>query len=377
MLRTAGFVSLGLIAIGYSISVFADDWANPPPPPEPAPAVEPAPPPAPPPPPPEPEPVAEDPYDPRFYVAPMIGYGMYDTDANLDDGFGLQFSVGKALNRYFNLELFGYKFNADAPVGDGDIKGIGLTGLYYPKRYSVPFFLSLGASSVEYASGEGEALDVGAGYIHRLTDHGTSVRAEYRYRYNKLDDLDFGDHLVFVGLEIPIGAKVSTARDKPSDWNNPTLPCPDQDGDGVCDPDDKCPNTPRGVKVFPDGCPLSKEPVVLHGVNFEFDKATLLPESHAVLDKSIEAIKSMPGVNIEVGGHTDSIGSEGYNQNLSQRRVETVVDYLANGGVDRGRLTAKGYGESMPVAPNNNPDGSDNPEGRAQNRRVELKVIGE
>src|SRR5688572_863155 len=215
MFRATGFVSLCLIAIGYSISVFADDWANPPPPPEPTPAVEPAPPP---PAPPEPEPIAEDPYDPRWYVAPMIGYGMYDTDAVIEDGFGLQSAVGKALNRYFNLELTAYKFHADAPVGDGDIKGIGLTGLYYPKRYSVPFFLSLGASKVDYKSGpfadKGKAVDAGAGYIHKLTDHGTSVRAEYRYRFNMLDnDEDFGDHLVFVGLEIPIGAKVSTARD--------------------------------------------------------------------------------------------------------------------------------------------------------------------
>jgi outer membrane autotransporter protein len=148
----------------------------------------------------------------------------------------------------------------------------------------------------------------------------------------------------------------------------------DDDGDGVNNCIDKCPNSTAGQAVGPDGCPVPLT-IDLKGVNFDFDKATLRPDSIATLDEAISVLSKYPDMKVEVAGHTDSIGTEIYNQGLSERRAKAVYDYLTSHGVTAGRLIGPvGYGETRPIAPNTNPDGSDNPEGRAQNRRTELNV---
>jgi outer membrane protein OmpA-like peptidoglycan-associated protein len=91
----------------------------------------------------------------------------------------------------------------------------------------------------------------------------------------------------------------------------------------------------------------------------------------------MQLIGMFPNAVIEIGSHTDSTGTDDYNIRLSQRRSESVVKYLIDKGIPETRLLAKGYGESMPIDPNSNPDGSDNPAGRQLNRRTELKIIGE
>ena len=113
----------------------------------------------------------------------------------------------------------------------------------------------------------------------------------------------------------------------------------------------------------------------LKGVNFDFDKATLRPDAVSVLSEAAQILNRYPELKVEVAGHTDSKGSDAYNQSLSERRATAVYNYLTSNGVDAGRMAGpNGYGESRPIAPNTNPDGSDNPEGRAQNRRTELNV---
>lgn len=110
--------------------------------------------------------------------------------------------------------------------------------------------------------------------------------------------------------------------------------------------------------------------LVLVGVNFDFDKATLRPEDIAILDRdALSFVKSNSDVVVEVEGHTDSRGSDKYNMGLSLRRAEAVRDYLISKGVAADRLTAKGYGESQPIADNNTD------EGRFKNRRVELEPL--
>ena len=89
----------------------------------------------------------------------------------------------------------------------------------------------------------------------------------------------------------------------------------------------------------------------------------------------MKMLNTYPKLEIEISGHTDSKGSDSYNQKLSEARAKAVVDYLIRNGIARDRLSAKGYGESLPVEPNENPDGTDNPEGREKNRRTEFKVI--
>jgi OOP family OmpA-OmpF porin len=122
-----------------------------------------------------------------------------------------------------------------------------------------------------------------------------------------------------------------------------------------------------------DGCPpKAAEPVVvdrkltLEGVNFDNNSSNLRPESLTILDKAVETLKAWGDVKVEVAGHTDSVSSDAYNLDLSQRRAETVRAYLIDKGVAADRLSAKGYGESQPVADNKTE------EGRFKNRRVEL-----
>jgi outer membrane protein OmpA-like peptidoglycan-associated protein len=153
---------------------------------------------------------------------------------------------------------------------------------------------------------------------------------------------------------------------------------PDSDGDGVVDSNDDCPNTPKGTKVDSRGCPTkvqlfneTRKKVRLEGVNFELESDRLTRESHDILDRVADALHDRPDLKVEVAGHTDNSGTSDYNRDLSQRRAESVRNYLISKGIDSSRLTAKGYGETEPETSN------ETPEGRAQNRRVELKQIGE
>ena len=111
--------------------------------------------------------------------------------------------------------------------------------------------------------------------------------------------------------------------------------------------------------------------VRLNNLFFDYDKATLRQESRTELDRFYEVLKKYPNAQIEIGGHTDSIASVAYNQSLSQRRAQSVVDYLVLKGFSRSNLSAKGYGELKPIADN----GTE--EGRQMNRRVEFRFLKE
>jgi OOP family OmpA-OmpF porin len=109
-------------------------------------------------------------------------------------------------------------------------------------------------------------------------------------------------------------------------------------------------------------------------VNFDYDKANIKAEFAPVLDEAAQTLQDNPEVRVRIEGHTDSIGSDEYNQRLSERRAQAVKQYLVSKGIAAARLETSGYGESQPIAPNTTPEGKDNPEGRAMNRRAELKV---
>ncbi len=115
--------------------------------------------------------------------------------------------------------------------------------------------------------------------------------------------------------------------------------------------------------------------VRLNNVFFDFDKWDLRPESFVELDRVVKLLQENPAIEIEMSAHTDSHGSDDYNFKLSDNRARTVMEYIISKGVTPSRITSHGYGETMPVAPNSNADGSDNPEGRQLNRRVEFKIL--
>ncbi len=155
----------------------------------------------------------------------------------------------------------------------------------------------------------------------------------------------------------------------------------DNDGDGLIDfPDDKgcesasdldeadpCAPPKPGERISLKGCGTG-DIIVLKGVNFDFDKATLTSNAKSILDGVSEDLNAYSDIKVELSGHTDSRGSDSYNQNLSERRAASVRRYLEGKGIDGSRMTSVGYGESQPIADN------ETDAGRELNRRVELKV---
>ena len=348
------------------------------------------------------------PQDKRFYVAPMVSYGFFDSDTigggndnfgslnvDNDDSVGASLAIGKPITSWLNLELFGFYFNPDQDLngqgaGDADLYGFGLDALFFPARDTFPVYGILGAAwgkkDVGFSSINGtnvgddadaDFLDAGVGYMYTLNDYGLKVRAEYRYRYTTVDSADvlgsgyedarYDDHIVSVGLQVPIGAPPQAPAPAPAP--QPVGP-QDSDGDGVIDANDQCPGTPRGTEVDARGCPIEKKaPIVLKGVTFEFDSSKLTAQATNRLDNVVDALEASPDVNFRVDGYTDSIGTDRYNLDLSQRRVDSVRSYLMNHGITSSRITGtEGHGESNPVATN------ETAAGRAQNRRVELNV---
>lgn len=114
--------------------------------------------------------------------------------------------------------------------------------------------------------------------------------------------------------------------------------------------------------------------VRLNNVFFDFDKWDLRPESFIELDRVVTLMKENPTLEIEMSAHTDSHGSDDYNFKLSDNRARSVREYILSKGIPPSRITSQGYGETKPVVPNTNPDGSDSPENRQMNRRVEFKI---
>ncbi len=119
----------------------------------------------------------------------------------------------------------------------------------------------------------------------------------------------------------------------------------------------------------PPPAPPVAERIVLRGVNFDFDKSEIRPDAAVILDEAARILAERAGAPLQVMGHTDSTGPEAYNQGLSERRANSVRDYLVGAGIDAGRISTAGAGELQPIATN------DTREGRALNRRVELNVL--
>ena len=348
----------------------------------------------------------ESSFDDRWYLTGSVGYNIQDNDRDTRNAPFGTLGVGKFWSPNWSTDL---ELNYQNPKQDAnqDLNwsqyGISLDARYH--------FVSEGRSwnpyllfGLGYQRAEEEYVEAGAlkdrkdGHVAGKFGIGAQggtgrvkVRTELAVRLDADND-SFGalatdsnhddgedwfqDVLASVGVVIPLGPE-PVAAVAPAPAPAPAAPtCADQDsdGDGVNDCDDKCPGSQAGQTIGPDGCPVPVS-IDLKGVNFDFDKSNLRPDAVAILNEAVEILKRNPELRTEVAGHTDSKGTDEYNQKLSERRAKAVYDYLVKNGVDAGRLVGPvGYGESRPIAPNTNPDGSDNPAGRAENRRTELNV---
>ncbi|MGM0555519.1 MAG: OmpA family protein [Myxococcota bacterium] len=182
-----------------------------------------------------------------------------------------------------------------------------------------------------------------------------------------------------------IDNSVDQCPDKPEDFDGfedeDGCPDPDNDRDGIPDVDDQCPNEPETINGVEDtdGCPdegnsavrLSGDRIdVLERVYFDTNKARIKKRSHSLLEQVASVMEANPDIRLlRVQGHTDARGDEEHNLELSQQRAVSVKEFLIEQGVDAERLSARGYGETHPIADN------DTEEGRAQNRRVEFHII--
>ena len=156
--------------------------------------------------------------------------------------------------------------------------------------------------------------------------------------------------------------------------------CPppkDTDGDGIPDYLDKCPNEPETFNGYQDedGCPdevpaaLKKFTGVIEGINFKTNSANLTKKSYDVLDRAVQVLSDYPDTRIEISGHTDNVGKDEYNKELSQKRADTVKEYFVNKGIRAERLTSVGYGMEKPIADNKTKAG------KAKNRRTEFQLL--
>lgn len=218
-------------------------------------------------------------------------------------------------------------------------------------------------------------LDAGFGLDMKLSDD-WAINGEFAYHLTNNSDLDgaITSNLEQRDAYITLNAGVKYIFSHGADSKQ----CPVYDGIEAQDLTDYdriedmiIKHSKEVVKtILIDTCfeKLTDDEIILNGVNFDFDKSTLLPESYVVLDKVVDILNKNKNIQIEIRGYADATGTNEYNQKLSERRAVAVRDYLVSKGIASSRLTPVGYGERNPIESN------DTEEGRAANRRMTFKI---
>jgi OOP family OmpA-OmpF porin len=355
------------------------------------------------------------------YMGLMGTYEFPGAPRNLDKGFGATVLFGFPVSDYFapELTLFGLRADRNGVDDKETSYGGGLNFAIYPftRNHAVSPFLLVGggAERDKHLSGNKTSgyADAGGGLLIALNDsRSTAIRIEGG-RYGVFDkSVEPGrshvlDTRISAGVQFALGSEApppppppppppvlrdsdgdgvlddvdqcpGTPRGVVVDSRGCPLPPPvarvappprDSDGDGVLDDVDNCPRTPVGMRVDANGCAIKAAVVVLHDINFELDKARLTSTARASLDNIVAGLKGQPSMKLEIDGHTDATGSDVYNLKLSKARAASARGYLIEQGIDGSRLKSEGFGESKPMTSNKTR------EGRAQNRRVEFKVL--
>ncbi|MCY4427580.1 MAG: OmpA family protein [Halieaceae bacterium] len=243
---------------------------------------------------------------------------------------------------------------------DVDILGLGFL-YYFPNEEALHPYIGFGGGKLNLDGLNGDQSNthssLGAGFRYYLTDH-WNWRGDARWL--RTFDGDVNDVTMSVGIAYDF------ADPPPPPVEEPPPPV-DSDGDGVPDDIDECPDTPAGARVDDRGCSLKVTRVasIRLKVNFEFDSDEVQEHEFSEVRELADFLRRFDFIDVELEGHTDSTGPEDYNQSLSQRRAEAVLELLVNEhGISPSRLSATGFGESQPIASN------DTKEGRAENRRV-------
>lgn len=357
---------------------------------------------------------------------PMATYHLFDSDQKegLEDTAGYALGLGYRFTKAIGLEAHYGRTepNFEDGPGDGRDSRLTLDGYYTfnaDGKFS-PYILAGGGQENQAYEGdanfESTIANVAVGAFYRFNQY-VALRAEVRDVYNF--DIESNDQIVGLGIEFSGGdggSSQTSASPEPQPEPEQQVEqaaaaaapvvaaVVDSDGDGVADVADKCSESPAGVQVDADGCPLDADkdgvadyrdqcPTTAEGVvvdekgcdqilteaiskelNVSFDagKAVVKDEYKAQIGEVATLLKQYPGTKAEIQGHTDASGKKASNDKLSQQRADAVKAVLVNDfGVDASRVTAKGYGSSKPVADNKTA------EGKAQNRRVMAIISGE
>lgn len=317
---------------------------------------------------------AQSSFDHRWYLTGSAGFNFQDSDRLTNDAPFVTLGLGKFISPNWSLDG---ELNYQNPNFDDnqDLNWSQYGASIDLRRHFIsegrgwnPYLLmGLGyqKSEEEYNNfpspdSPGERKDgnfaakLGVG-LQTTFEKRVAVRAEVAYRgdfddksVSAPDESWFGDVLASVGVVIPLGPAPTAAVVAPAPAA-PSCADLDDDGDGVNNCDDKCPDSQPGQTIGPDGCPVPVS-IDLKGVNFDFDKSNLRPDAVAILSEATQILVRYPDLRVEVAGHTDLCGKDDYNQKLSERRATAVYNYLTQNGVAASRLTGPiGYGESRPL----------------------------
>lgn len=329
------------------------------------------------------------------YIAAGVYYMLADDDRNVDNtNLGIQLNPGFRLHENWWLEghLFGANLANDGAQGtDFYHYGVGgdLVYAFGNRDELTPYVLAGGGYNYndvvpDVTDGWDSFLNVGVGLTHKF--FGMDMirwRLEARALRDGFMD-NMMDYRVAAGLEFALGkskpaqpqpepTKIVEVRDREVIREVPvpvavaSVADQDLDHDGVINAKDKCPYTPEGAKVDGDGCVIAQT-LTMRDVTFETNSSKLTLNGQRILDQVVDFLKSDDKVSLSIEGHTDARGSDAHNLKLSQARASSVRSYLVGKGIAADRLTAKGYGETRPVASN------ESDAGREANRRVEMVI---
>lgn len=328
--------------------------------------------------------------DSGYYVAPYVGLAITDSDRKADNSDLYGFGVGGFVAPNFAIEgdINRYSTDLERNAGSIGLTSIGLNArLFFGSSSWRPFGVIGVAHAASSRTGAREdnsvELRAGLGLQHAISERVSGRWELLARRINDDETVPANDSYTDLGINFAIvmgvgggSAQVSEEAEdlgQPRVEPPPPVPTPeptqpksnDDDKDGVPNEIDKCPDTPAGQMVSKDGCPV-QEVIDLRGVNFDFDKCNLRPDAVGILNNAVEVLNAH-SIVVSVEGHTDSRGTDAYNQKLSECRANVVKEYLQNNGVSADKISGSvGFGESRPI------DTSETEEGHAQNRRTEL-----
>jgi OOP family OmpA-OmpF porin len=321
------------------------------------------------------------------YVDGMLQYSLLDDKRISKDDFGVQGGLGYNFAPNFALELnygtgsYKVKDFAGSSGPSEQLRAASMDVLYkfFPNSIFRPFILAGGGElqdriGANLDNNHSWMAEAGVGALTGIGSQSGStrlqLRTEAKYRREFVQSNAFipnnpGDIVFGVGLQLSFGNPT-----RPAPVVAPPPPPPEPapiPREVVVAPTPEPCHAPTGFQVDAN-CRIIEQTVVVRAVDFEFNSTQLTAPAQRTLDEVATALLTQPELNVEVQGHTDSIGTETYNLGLSERRAVAVKAYLVSRGLSATALTAKGYGKAKPIASN------ETAEGRAQNRRVAFEV---